>query len=227
MLRLGNEPQAVVSLEPAFTQHALEGHAGRGVGHDELVLVELHLHREFGMHHRDAGAAVVQQEILVLPEDTLQHEPLDTVADVLDAVDALGVGGLEHHVHRVAEGCEEVEERLEEILARCGGDEGGKPAPALRIDPGVVSVARPRDDVELPARANRVGERELAVACAGHVGRERRIIRTRGPRRRGWDGPEGRGRQGRVLVEETHEGLAVAGEEQGRPGGDGRPDAQT
>ena len=50
------------------------------VDDQQLVLVELHFLRDVRIEHGQAGAAVVDQQVLVLPEDALQHRHVDVLA---------------------------------------------------------------------------------------------------------------------------------------------------
>ena len=57
---------------------------------ESSVLVELDLHRPAGAQHRDAGAAVVEQQVLELAEVARQDRPVDVFA-VQVAVGAAGL----------------------------------------------------------------------------------------------------------------------------------------
>jgi hypothetical protein len=57
-------------------------------------------------------------------------------------------------------------------------DEVSTKKEAAGIDIGVVSVARPRDDIELPAWTDSIGEREGAVLAAGEMGLQSGLVRA-------------------------------------------------
>ena len=177
-----------------------------GVNDQQLVLVELDLDRPLRMEDRDPGAAVVEEEILEVPQDALEHRPLDPIAGDLDGGAAVAVARFEDDVDRVAERFEEAEEGLEEILARDGTDQRRQLGPGGGIDVGVEAISGLRHDVELPAGPDGVGEGEAAVTTAGEMGLERRAV---GGRHIG----DGRGTAaglggGEVVVEKAHDGGA-------------------
>ena len=62
------------------------------VDDQQLVLVELHFLRDVRVEDRDAGAAVVDQQVLEVPEDALQDRHVDVFAvQVGVAVGLVGV----------------------------------------------------------------------------------------------------------------------------------------
>ena len=84
VLPLRDEPHPVVAPQAEVGKDAFEGAAGMGVNNQQLVLVELNLDRPLRMEDRDPGAAVVEEEILEVPKDALEHRPLDPFAGDLD-----------------------------------------------------------------------------------------------------------------------------------------------
>ena len=125
-------------------------------------------------------------------------------------------------IDRVAERFEEAEKGLEEIFARDGTDERRQLRPAGGIDVGVEAVPGLRHDVELPAGADGIGERETAVATPREVGLERRTV-GRGDvgDRRGTEAGLG---GGEVVVEKAHGG-GCRGEVRGWEDRQGLPSA--
>ena len=79
-------------------------------------------------------------------------------------------------VERVAERLEQLQERFEQVFAGDRGDEGGQAGAAAWVDIGVMPVAGAGDDIELPARADGVCEREGAVVTAGEMGLQRGAV---------------------------------------------------
>ena len=61
-------------------QDALVGREIVAVDDQQLVLVELHFLRHVRVEHGDAGAAVVDQQVLEVPEDALQDRQVDVFA---------------------------------------------------------------------------------------------------------------------------------------------------
>ena len=205
VLALRDKPDPIVSLQPPALEDPLKGRTGLGVDDQQLVLVELDLEREFRVHDGDRRAAVVEQEILVFPEHALEHQPLHALAGEFATVGGGVVRGFEDHVAAVAERLEQVEERGEQVFTRHGGDHGRHPGAGPRINVRVVPEAGLGHHVEVPAWADRFGEREPAVPAAGEVGFHRGAVGGGGLFAGGGNRPQDRGGERRAgVVEETH-----------------------
>jgi len=173
VLPLGDDPHRVVPRQPLATQDVGEGLAARGVDDQELVLVKLHLEGPLGVHHGDSRTAVVGQQVLEVPEHALEDRPLDPLPDVLaPMVAAVLVTRLEDHVAGLTERLEQGHEGLKEPFARNRGDDRRQPRRRAGVGIDVEPVALLGHDVEPPAGANCLGEREASVAATGEVGFE-------------------------------------------------------
>ena len=98
MLPLRNESQPVVAVEPVAAENPLEWLAGLGIDHQEFVLVELYFQGLLRMHHGDPGAAVIEEEILVVLKHAFQHQPFHSLTAELANAAAVLMGGFEDDV---------------------------------------------------------------------------------------------------------------------------------
>ena len=181
------------------------------------------------MHDRDPGTAVVEQQVFEIPKHAFQHEPFDPLTGELRAAGIAGAAfmrGFQHHVAGIAERFEQAEKGVEKLLARDRRDERGQPRSRAGIAVAVEAVACLRHHIELPARADRLGERKAAVAAAGEVRLEGGPVRT-------GDHPLGGGRTAGalhgvdVVVEESHGRMRGRRGEEGRKGVGRQPSRST
>jgi hypothetical protein len=111
-----------------------------------------------------------------------------TAAQVVVAVAAAVVTGLQDDVDALAERLEEVEEDVEQLLGGDGGPEDRKDDPGLGVAEAAQALPLDRDDGHVRAGPDGVGEKEVAVALLAQV--------RRGEGRHGTIGPRG----GRVSI---------------------------
>src|SRR5262249_37738047 len=131
----------------------------RSVNDQQLVLVELHFNRLGGRDDRYAGAAVVQKQVLEVAKMALQDQELDVLAVKIAVPLAVGiVAGFQDDIDGVAERIEQIEEAIEQLLAREGGDEHRHTEAGLGV--AVQAHAEPflRHDLQIQRRPNRVGQ---------------------------------------------------------------------
>ena len=103
------------------------------------------------------GAAVVQEQRLVVVERALQDHRVHVLAIEVGVRARLGVVARFHdHVDDVAQRVEQVHENLEQVLGGDGGGQHGHLVAALRIAVGVAPIARAGDHIQADRRADRV-----------------------------------------------------------------------
>ena len=165
VLRLSDEPEAVVASHAGLPKDAFEWLGIAGVDDEHLVLVELELDRFFGGHHGDAGAAVIEQQVVEVVEMTQEDGQVDVLSEqVAVAGAAAGVAGLQDDIHDRPKRIEQVEEEVEESLARDGGGQHRDVDAGPHIVVAFEAVALAWDDLELGRRPDCLRQAEVAVA---------------------------------------------------------------
>src|SRR5438105_8001053 len=126
---LGDQFKLVVSRNALAFQHAGKRGQVGCIDDQELVLVELDLHGAQGGQSCQAGAAVVQEEILEIAAIAFQDRQVDVLAKQVAVIGvtrrgAVGVvAGFKNDVDYLAQGIEEVKKNVEKLFA---GDRGGQ-----------------------------------------------------------------------------------------------------
>src|SRR3990172_3189758 len=118
VLGLGDELHFIVAADTPLGKGLLELIQPGAVDDQQLVLVELNFLRDARVEHGHAGAAVVQQQVLVFPEDALEDRQVDVFSvKVLVSLAGAVMAGVEPHVDDVSQRVQQVEKDVEEVLA--------------------------------------------------------------------------------------------------------------
>lgn len=161
----GDKPKFVVADDAVIAENLGEGADIGGVNDEELVLVELDFHRTVRGHDGEAGATVIQDEVFEVAAMAFEDRQVDRFAEEIDVTRAVGfVAGFEDNVHDIAKRVEEVEEGIEEFVARQRGGEDGNLEAGFFIAIGFDAEGFARGDGSFLPGADRVGELKVAVA---------------------------------------------------------------
>ncbi len=197
MFGFGEEAHLVAAGDSAVAEDPLVAREVRAVDDEQLMLVELDFLWHSRIEDRDAGAAIVDQEILVVPENALEDRHVDMFAVKVGVLaGTMAMARLEHHVDHGAEFLDQFEESVEHPLAGDRGHQDGDFVLPFLVAVDIVTIPCRRDDLEVERRANRLGQGELAVAGHLEMGFELAIARLGKAARRG-----GSHARGAVLLE--------------------------
>ena len=125
VFRLGDEADFIVAFHFVIAQYIFERPQLLAVNDQQFVFVELYFLRHVGIQHGNSRAAVVHQQVLVIPEDAFQNGHVDMLAvEVGMALVAMLVARFEDDVDGETERIEQIHESLKHIL---GDTEAIKP----------------------------------------------------------------------------------------------------
>src|SRR5687768_12109214 len=116
MLPFGEKLHLIGAKDAMVLQHRFERSQVWRVNHQKLVLVKLDLDRAFGRHHGDTGAAVVEEQVLVIATMALQDGQVHRFAEEVEVLAAGRIVARFHDdIDDLAEWVEQVEkDRSEE-----------------------------------------------------------------------------------------------------------------
>ena len=104
VLGFGDEPHVVAARDAAIVEDLFVRPQVLAVDDEQLVLIELDLLRKAGIEHRDAGAAVVHEQIFEIPQRALQDRHVDVFAvEIGVALGFLAVTGFKDDVDHFAQ----------------------------------------------------------------------------------------------------------------------------
>ena len=104
MFGFSDEADVLVAADIVLGEDAFEFAQSLAVGDQEFVLVELDFEWDSGVQDGDAGAAIVEQQLLVVVEHAFEDRHVDAFADkVVVAVVLAVVAGFDDDVHDFAE----------------------------------------------------------------------------------------------------------------------------
>ena len=159
-----------------FTRATLEDVFERrqvfAVDDQQLVLVELHFQRNARIEHRDARAAVVEHQVLVIVE-VLLRTGISICSRYRSTWPRCGDCDSSPGPRRPrGQRLEQIHEHLEQRLVRGGAHQHRHAGPVLFVAIHVVPIALRWERPAVVARANGIGQDEVAVADDAQVGFE-------------------------------------------------------
>ena len=171
----GDEPQVLTPGNAGRPENSAEWLQVAAVADQQLVLVELDFHRPAGSDDRDAGAAVIEQQVLELAEVTFEHRPINVrPPQIAVAVGLVAVAGFENDVHDFAERIEQLQEDIEQTFAADGRGQGRNAQARAGRD------RSPADSLRPAFRWNRAAGRIASVRRQGTAAASGRGV-TGGP----------------------------------------------
>ena len=107
------------------------------------MFVELHFQRNPRVEDRDAGAAVVEQQVFEVVQDAFQDRQVDVFAIQVFVAAVAFVAGFEDHVDHRPERIQQIEEDVEHLLPADGGHQHRNLDAGVPVMIGVVAIAGP------------------------------------------------------------------------------------
>ena len=115
MLGFGDEFHVFHAFQLVIVQSVLKIGEFLTVHHEQLVFVELHFQRNPRVEDRDAGAAVVEQQIFEVVQDALQDRQVDVLAIEVLVPAVAFVAGFQDHVDHRPQRVQQIEEDVEHL----------------------------------------------------------------------------------------------------------------
>src|ERR1700685_3114901 len=160
---LRDELDLFVAVDRKAFEDRLEFRQVLAVDDQQLVLVELHLERNAGIEHGNAQAAVVEQQILVIVENALQHRQVDVLAVQVEMAAVALVAGFQHQVHFVPQWVQELEEQIQHRFSAGGTHQNGNLDPRVRVLVNVVPVTGAGNHLQIVRGPDGVRQQEASV----------------------------------------------------------------
>ena len=148
MLGLGDELDVFTARYAVLVEDLLELVEVLAVKRENLVLVELDLHRDPRVQHRHPRASVVDEHLLEVVQHALENWQLDALAVIiLVSVATRVMTGLQDHIDLLTQRIKQVNEEIQDLLTRNRGHQHGNRNARPAITVSVVTEAGPRHDL--------------------------------------------------------------------------------
>ncbi len=141
------------------------------INEQQLVLVELNLHRAVGVQGGQAGTAVVQQQGFVVEQRALEDDRVDVLAVHIRVRSGLGfVTRLHHDINVITQRVEQVHEDVEQPFGGDGRGQHRHLVAGLGVAIDIAPVSFPGYHFEPDRRANSIRQQEISVPSDAEVG---------------------------------------------------------